>query len=284
MAKGSERHFEELYAAPLSEFTPVRNRLVRKLQDVGRQAEAAEVRRLRKPSPALWTVNQLARRDPVNIGRFIDTINRLKQAHLKGGGEVGQATTGQRAALAALLDHAEGLMEDAGLKSSPAMSQRISSTLLGAAADPRLQAELRRGRLDAEQHAPGFEVLTGAPLRAVPAALKPAARAAERAKATGEDQTSPKQARRAEVAKAREVTRRVRQLEQARTRHRRVADAATARAEKLDRQLQALRRKAAEEGAAADQAERQAHDLRSASMPSAASPGLSRRTTTRRPG
>jgi hypothetical protein len=283
MAKGSDRHLDEFYGAPLSEFTQARDRLASQLRDAGRQAEAAEIKRLRKPSAPLWTVNQLARRDPASLGRFIDSVNRLKQAHLKGATEVGQATTSQRAALAALLDRAEGLMDAAGVKASPAMLQRISSTLLGAAADRQLQTELRRGRLDAEQNAPGFEVLTGAPLRAVPAAVKPVARDTEPPKAKREDQTSATQARK-EAAKAREMARQARHLEQTAARHRQAADAATARAERLGRQLQALQQKAAEERATAEAAERQAHDLRSASMSSATSPASSRRTTTRRPG
>jgi hypothetical protein len=283
MAKDLDRHLDEFYGAPLSEFTQARDRLASQLRDAGRQAEAAEIKRRRKPSAPLWTVNQLARRDPASLGRFIDSVNRLKQAHLKGAGEVGQATTSQRAALAALLDRAEGLMDAAGMKASPAMLQRISSTLLGAAADRQLQTDLRRGRLDAEQNAPGFEVLTGAPLRAVPAAVKSVARDSEPPKAKHEDQASAAQARKAEAAKAREMTRQARHLEQTAARHRQAADAATARAEKLGRQLQALQQKAAEERAAAEAAERQAHDFLSASMPSATS-ALSRRTTTRRPG
>lgn len=284
MAKDSDRYLDEFYGAPLSEFTQARDRLASQLREAGRQAEAAEIKRRRKPSAPLWTVNQLARRDPASLGRFIDSVNRLKQAHLKGAAEVGQATTSQRAALAALVDRAEGIMEAAGMKASPATIQRISNTLMGAAADRQLQTELRRGRLDAEQNAPGFEVLTGAPLRAVPAAVTPVARATEPRETTREDQASARQARQAEAAKAREMARRAQHLEQNAARHRQAADAATAQADRLGRQVQALQQKAAEERAAAEAAEREAHDFRKASMPSATSPESSRRTTTRRPG
>jgi hypothetical protein len=250
MAKGADRHLDELYGAPLSAFTQVRDRLAKQLGEAGRQAEAADLRRLRKPSAALWTVNQLARRDPSSMGRFIEAVNRLKRAHTKGAGEVGEVTASQRAALSTLLDRARGL------GASPAMLQRISNTLLGAAADRGLQDDLRRGRLDDEQPAPGFEVLAGAPLRSVPPAPRrsePAARPAP-PRPESEDQRPTRQARRDAMARAR----RSRQLQQLVARHRRAAEAATARAERLGRQVRALQEKAAAERTAADAAEREA--------------------------
>jgi hypothetical protein len=256
MAKGSDRHLDELYGAPLSAFTQVRDRLARQLGEAGRPAEAADLRRLRKPSAALWTVNQLARRDPASMGRFIEVVNRLKRAHTKGAGEVGEVTASQRAALSALLDRAPDVMKSVGLSASPAMLQRISNTLLGAAADRGLQDDLRRGRLDAEQPAPGFEVLAGTPLRSVPAAhgrSEPAARPAPARRET-QEQKPTRQERRDAMARAR----RVRQLQQLAARHRRAAEAATARAERLGRQLRALQEKAAAERTAADTAEREA--------------------------
>jgi hypothetical protein len=250
MVKGSDRHLDELYGAPLSAFTQVRDRLAKQLGEAGRQAEAADLRRLRKPSAALWTVNQLARRDPASMGRFIEAVNRLKRAHTKGSAEVGEVTANQRAALSELLNRA------VGLGASPATMQRISNTLLGAAADRGLQDDLRRGRLDAEQPAPGFEVLAGAPLRAVPPAHRGPEPAAQPipARRESQDQRPTKQARRDAIARAR----RARQLQQVAARHRRAAEAATARAEELGRQLRALQEKAAAERTAADAAEREA--------------------------
>jgi hypothetical protein len=244
MTKGSDRQLDELYGAPLSAFTQVRDRLAKQLGEAGRQAEAADLRRLRKPSAALWTVNQLARRDPASMGRFIEAVNRLKRAHTKGSIE------DQRAALSELLNRA------LGLGASPATMQRISNTLLGAAADRGLQDDLRRGRLDAEQSAPGFEVLAGAPLRPVPPAHRgpePAARPVP-ARRESQDQKPTRQARRDAMTRAR----RARQLQQVGARHRRAAEAATARAERLGRQLRALQEKAAAERTAADAAEREA--------------------------
>lgn len=252
MAERSDRHLDEIYGAPLAEFTRSRDRVATQLVEAGRQAEANQIKRLRKPSAPLWVVNQLARREPASLGRFIEAVDRLKRAHQKGAGEVGQATTDQRAALAALLDRGEGIMASAGLKPLPAMTQRISNTLLGAAADRQLQRDLRQGRLAEEQAGPGFEVLAGAPLRAVPAAPASAQQPARQPKARSEREDR----QRAEQAQ------RARQLEQVATRHRRAAAAAVSQAEELGRKVQALRQRADEERTAADAAEREARRLR----------------------
>ncbi|HEY7366690.1 MAG TPA: hypothetical protein VIE37_21540 [Methylomirabilota bacterium] len=248
MAARSDRHLDEIYAAPLAEFTRSRDRVAKHLVDAGRQAEANQIKRLRKPSAPLWVVNQLARRDPAMLGRFIEAVDRLKRAHQKGAGQVGHATTDQRAALAALLERAEGIMASAGLTPAPATTQRISTTLLGAAADRQLQRDLRQGRLAEEQAGPGFEVLAGAHLRPLPAAP---ARAEQ-----------PRGRREREAQQRAEQAHRVRQLEQVAARHRRAAAAAASQAEELDRKAQALRQRGDQERTAADEAEREARRLR----------------------
>lgn len=262
MADHSDRHLDEIYGAPLSEFTRSRDRVARQLVDAGRQAEANQIKRLRKPSAPLWVVNQLARRDPASLGRFIEAVDRLKRAHQKGAGEVAQATTDQRAALAALLERAEGIVAAASMKPSPAMTQRISNTLLGAAADRQLQRALRQGRLTEEQAGPGFEVLAGARLRAVPAAPPSAEQPARQSRAKSER----------EDRKRAEQTQRARQLEQVAARHRRAAAAAASQAEELGRKVQALQQRADEERTAADEAEREARRLRQASGASLTGP------------
>ncbi len=67
----------------------------------------------------------------------------------------------QRAELTALTSRAAEAITKAGYRASPAALERISNTLLGAAADRHLSEALRHGRLTAELSAPGFEVLAG---------------------------------------------------------------------------------------------------------------------------
>lgn len=58
-----------------------RDALARRLREAGRAAEAAEVARLRKPGPPLWAVNEVARREPEVLARFLDAARQLKRAH-----------------------------------------------------------------------------------------------------------------------------------------------------------------------------------------------------------
>ena len=52
---------------PPEEFVKARDALVRKLRDEGQAEEARRVAALRRPSTALWIVNQLGRRAPRDV-------------------------------------------------------------------------------------------------------------------------------------------------------------------------------------------------------------------------
>lgn len=69
---------DELYGAPLEEFVAERKRLAKKLDG----DEAKELAKLRKPSTAAWTLNQLARRDRRDVDLLLDAGHRLRQAGL----------------------------------------------------------------------------------------------------------------------------------------------------------------------------------------------------------
>src|SRR5439155_128287 len=65
-----EQELDGLYGLPLDEFTAARNRLARTLAQEG-DPRAEEVRRLPKPTPAVWAINQLARREPRAVRRLL---------------------------------------------------------------------------------------------------------------------------------------------------------------------------------------------------------------------
>lgn len=162
------RDIDDLHAAAPAEFVQARNALARRLREAGRTADAAGVQRLRKPSPALWVVNQVARQDPEGLTRFIEAVDQLKRTHLGSPGELAQATRQQRDALDRLLHRATRALTGAGLQPSPALLGRVSATLRGAAADLQARKELQAGRLREEREAPGFEVFADTPLPARP--------------------------------------------------------------------------------------------------------------------
>jgi hypothetical protein len=180
-----ERERDRLYGVPLAEFVRARNELAARLRKAGKADAAAEIARLRKPSAPLWAINQLARTDPGAIARLIETTEALRSAQLgrQRGGDPGARAAAQRSALEDLVDRAASLLHPGGSPGgSPSGSEvpadtrgRLSASFLGAAADRHLREDLRRGRLDRELSAPGFEVFAGA--RPVPApAPAPAAR------------------------------------------------------------------------------------------------------------
>jgi hypothetical protein len=144
-----------LFEVPLEEFTAARNALVKELRGAGLADEATRVAGLRKPSKALWMVNQLARRAPEQVQALIDATRRVRDAQQKGlaGDEVREAMREQRAALSALSAAAEA-------RRDPALERRIHDTLqAGAMSAPEA---LREGRLEQELGPAGFEALLAA--------------------------------------------------------------------------------------------------------------------------
>jgi hypothetical protein len=269
---------DELHAVPPAEFTRARDALAAAFRKSGDAASAARVRQLRKPSVPLWAVNRLAREAPEAVARFVDAVERLRRAQLGRSTDLPEATATQRRALHELQRRVSGVLAAAGVRSSAALERRISGTLLGAAADRGVRADLLHGRLTAELPPPGIDALLGGgTLRLVP---KPAAPAREPGapkdrhaptkaprpprEDTAADaralRTAERDARRAARSAEREARARSQQaieLERAATGRRRAAEAAERSARQLRERLSSAeadataKRQAAEEATAA---------------------------------
>jgi hypothetical protein len=61
-------------------FVVARDELVAELRAQGRDDDAASVKALRKPTLALWALNQLADRDPEGVGELLDAGRELRAA------------------------------------------------------------------------------------------------------------------------------------------------------------------------------------------------------------
>jgi len=251
-----------LYALPRAEFVGARNALARRLRAAGETEAAARVARLRKPSAPVWAIDRLARSDPAGIDRLLDATDRLRATQLGRAGteDVGAVSAAQRAALEALVERAVALLRGGEGAGSPDTRARIAATLLGAAADPRRRADLRRGRLDRELAAPGFEVFAGSRPAAVPGPAPPVAgRAAERRRAAAARRRAAREAVRAQAAvraaraEARRLARRAATLAAGAEHARRAADqaAAAAAAARQEADHAAAALAAAEQAAAA---------------------------------
>src|SRR3954452_3285874 len=72
---------DRLYQLPLNEFTAARDELVKRLRAEGERERAQEIKTLRKPTAAVWLVNQLARERPLDVQRLLkagEALTKIK--------------------------------------------------------------------------------------------------------------------------------------------------------------------------------------------------------------
>jgi len=161
-----EEELDSLFGLPPGEFTAARNDLARRMKDAGQNAIAARVRELKKPTVPVWTVNQLARRHAKDVEALLTTAERLRTAQEEalGGGDTAAlraATAAERRALRALTQRASDILAAGGHSPTPAVLDRVSSTLRAAAVEPGAREALAAGRLTEALEATGFGALEG---------------------------------------------------------------------------------------------------------------------------
>ena len=138
-----------LYALPPEEFVAARNALARTLP----KPEAAEVRKLRRPSVVAWAINQAVRRSPALVAALLDAGEALRaaqEAAVTGGG--GGAAL--REATAARRDAVRRLAAEVGVR--PEYAGAVAATLEAATVDSSVAEALRAGRLEREVEPGGF--------------------------------------------------------------------------------------------------------------------------------
>jgi len=141
---------DELYGAPLEEFTATRNRLAK---EVGGE-EGKAFAKLRKPNRAAWVLNQLAREHRRDVDLLLDAGHRLRQAGLDRDA-VERARAAESDALKKLTRAAEQLGA-----SGPALAQ-VNESLRAAAVTEGGRELLARGRFTEPLRASGFEAYAG---------------------------------------------------------------------------------------------------------------------------
>src|SRR5688500_5783648 len=159
----------ELFALPPEEFIAARDRLAAELKDAGKADEAAEVKKLRRPSIVAWAVNVASRERPEEVAALREAGQALRRAQRKalsgGGGEDLRHATDDRRALIQTL--ADGGVAAIGARGG-AHRDAIAATFDAASVDDELGERLQAGTLerDAKPAAgfgaiEGFEVLQG---------------------------------------------------------------------------------------------------------------------------
>jgi hypothetical protein len=168
-ATAVEQAADELYGAPLAEFTKRRDGLARQLRQDGLRDEADAVKALRKPSAAAWALNQLARRRPKDVEQLLAAGERLRKTHealLSGGDRAAlqRASAEERELIDRLTRDAAAVASEAGTATAATLDERIRDTLHAAALDEQTAADLAAGRLVREREAIGmFGAATAAP-------------------------------------------------------------------------------------------------------------------------
>jgi hypothetical protein len=271
---------KQLHWGPLGEFTGARNALAKQLDKAGKKKEADEVKSLPKPTPSVWGVNQLFRRETGKMDRLLGAGERARAAQREA--VAGAGPERLRETMAAARDLAEELRQRAaailsedGRAPSRAMMDRVATNLQALAFSPAAAEEASRGWLSRDLDPPGFEVFTGLKIPARVVNIESRRRPAERAepeKAPPEPEKKPaakvsktkeaaeERRRRAEQEKreAAERARREREAEKLRERVTRAEE----RVERAATEEDFLRRKAEQSEKTAEDARRRAEAAR----------------------
>lgn len=190
---------DDLYSGPPADFIARRTARVKDLADD--KPFAARVKELRKPAPAAWVVNLLARqrRDELENLLALGVDLRAAQDALDRGA-ITRLAKERRVRVTALARDGAQLALDAGHTVAPAVVDAVAATLDAGLADPEAADAIRTGRLLRPLETIGFEPVDLAEAVAVPEAGSRAAqkRVAERPRPRAIDDSD------AELRRARE--------------------------------------------------------------------------------
>ena len=204
----------EVFRADPDGFVAARNDLAARLAADDRTDDAAAVKALRKPTVAVWALNQLHERDAEGVTALLDAgaeLRAAQQAALsssKGGAErLRTATVARRAAVARLVESASGVLTDAG-RSADNQVGAMTSALEVASFEAEPGRELATGTMQRVPDAPGgFGEVFG--LTAVPddgeeeAATTASSKAKGKAKARAKSSAPDRRELQADVARLR---------------------------------------------------------------------------------
>ncbi len=151
----------ELYRLDPGDFVSARNDLVRRLRKDGNRELAARVAELRRPTPAAWAVNRVARQrhDDLEVLVRLGEALRTAQTQTLAGVDADtlrQAGRARRDAVANLADIATAFLAERGAGAG-AHQAEVVATLEAASLDPDAAVRILAGRLTSSLEPPwGF--------------------------------------------------------------------------------------------------------------------------------
>jgi hypothetical protein len=139
---------DELYGLTPDGFTEARDARAREWSAAGRKQEAAEIRKLARPSQAAWLANLLVREQPAEIDQLLALRTKFRQAHDQGtSGDLRVLSQRRQDVVARLVSSARGALRRDGRTLGPDIQRQLEATLEAAVADDAAATALRRGRL-----------------------------------------------------------------------------------------------------------------------------------------
>jgi hypothetical protein len=163
----SDQKVDALFQLPLDQFTKQRNALAKELAGETKK----HVRFLAKPPLPIWAVNQLYWHDRPTHNALIDASEKLRAAHkaaLSGRkADIRKAEAVHHAAVEAAIARTVALVDQSQGRLSDAARDTIRKTLTA------LPTDEQPGRLTRAPEAAGFSLLTGIPLKHIPARNAP---------------------------------------------------------------------------------------------------------------
>lgn len=154
-----DAELDQLFRMPASEMVDARNGLADRLKKAGDKAAAARVKALKRPTPAVWAINQLFFREAGLLEQARELTLKLRELQAQDGVEpraLSAAVEAQRAALQAAASAALEICEEAGVPSASAQQRKIFTTLQAWLAGSGDEAP---GRMTHEIEPSGFSAL-----------------------------------------------------------------------------------------------------------------------------
>lgn len=219
VAGADQSELDDLYAIDPSEFIVARDAIAKRLRSEKRRDEAAEVAKLRRPSPSAWALNQVAREHPDLVTDALDAGARLREAtEAAVGGDrdvLRTAMADDQAASRAVVDAATRHL---GAKGA-GLTQKLAGTVRAAVLDDEIADEWQRGVLTADHDASGFGFGTEFDAGPAPArksgssrpAAAPAKKGATKRPAPARDQKAARAAEKKAAAAAQDRAKRERE-------------------------------------------------------------------------
>jgi hypothetical protein len=153
-----EAAIDLLYELAPEDFVAGRDELARRLRLSGDRDAARDVKSLRKPSPAAWAVNQLARRGLLTTLLDISAELRAAQGGASGAGPeaLRELSAKRRREVASLTEQAGKILRESGSTAARAQLDRVSNTLQALTLDEEGAERLGGGRLERDETPTGF--------------------------------------------------------------------------------------------------------------------------------